>query len=232
MKRRSNIWIWLSIVIVILSSCKKEEVPNLTYGKVTDIEGNIYKTITIGTQTWMAENLKTIKYDDGTAISLVTDGAAWTALTTPAYCWNNNDADSYKNIYGALYNRYTVNTLKLCPIGWHVPSESEWDALISFLGGKDIAGGKLKETGTELWTYPNAGATNEIGFTALPSSPRDWDGNFFDHSGWFATWWSTGIYNDAGQIYGWAYNTNYHSTHVEKTFYPSRTGLSVRCIKD
>ena len=108
--------------------------PGLTYGEVTDIEGNIYKTIQIGTQEWMAENLKTTKYNDNTEIPLITENSNWGSTTTPGYCWVNNDRTTYKNIYGALYNWYTVNTGKLCPTGWHVSTDAEWTTLVNYLG--------------------------------------------------------------------------------------------------
>jgi uncharacterized protein (TIGR02145 family) len=136
--------------------------PSLTYGEVSDIDGNYYKTIQIGSQIWMAENLKTTRYNDGSNIPLVTDNTAWSNLTTPGYCWYNNDAATYKNVYGALYNWYAVNTGKLCPSGWHVPSEYEWTLLVNYLGGVYAAGGKLKETGTTHWYSPNAGACTTI----------------------------------------------------------------------
>ena len=140
---------------------------------VSDADGNQYNTVTIGEQIWMASNLKTTRYNDGTGIPLVTINSEWTSHRTPAYCWYDNEEATYKNVYGALYNWYAVNTGKLCPSGWHVPNIEEWRTLISYLGGKSVAGGKLKETGTVHWASPNAGATNETGFTALPGGYRD-----------------------------------------------------------
>jgi uncharacterized protein (TIGR02145 family) len=147
---------------------------------VKDIDGNVYKTITIGTQVWMAENLRTTKLDDGKIVPLVTDDKIWAGLNTPAYCWYTNNAPENKNKYGALYNWYTVSTNKLCPRGWHVPTDAEWKTLITNLGGESVAGGKLKEKGTSHWQSPNAGATNETGFTALPSGERKQSGVFED----------------------------------------------------
>jgi len=144
----------------------------LMSGQFSDIDGNVYNTITIGTQIWMKENLKTTKYNDGSSIPLVTDNTAWINLSTPGYCWYNNDAATYKSAYGAMYNWYTVNTGKICPPNWHVPTDTQWETLITYLGGKIIAGGKMKETGTAHWTSPNIGATNETGFTALPGGYR------------------------------------------------------------
>ena len=141
---------------------------DLTYGLLTDIVGNTYKTIKIGTQTWMAENLKTTKYNDGTDILNITNTTESINLSTPGYCWYLNDAYKYKNIYGALYNWYVLNTGKICPAGWHVPSNLEWTTLTTYLGGDSVADRKLKETGTTHWINTYTGVTNSSGFTALP----------------------------------------------------------------
>ncbi|MBI5010148.1 MAG: fibrobacter succinogenes major paralogous domain-containing protein, partial [Bacteroidia bacterium] len=158
MKRKPTFFFILYLTII----------SSFSSAQVSDIDGNVYQTVTIGTQVWMKENLKTTKLNDGIALPNVIDNAAWAALTTTGYCWYNNDATTYKSTYGALYNWYAVNTGKLCPIGWHVPSDDEWTLLTTFRGGYSVAGGKLKETGTLHWTSPNTGATNETGFTALP----------------------------------------------------------------
>ena len=165
---------------------------------VTDIDGNVYHTVTIGTQVWMVENLKTTKYNDGTAIPLVTDVTSWSNLTTPGYCWYNNDATAYKTTYGALYNWFTVNTGKLAPTGWHVPTDGEWTTLTSYLGGENVAGGKMKSTGTiedgtGLWHDPNIGATNESGFSGVPACGRNCDGRFAN-IGKDGIWWNASEY--------------------------------------
>ncbi|MBA7544886.1 hypothetical protein ES705_37247 [subsurface metagenome] len=157
---------------------------------VTDYEGNVYQTITIGSQEWMCENLKLTKYADGTAIPLVTNSTEWGNLTTPGYYWYNNDEPTYANTYGALYNWYTVEKGNLCPTGWHVPTDAEWTTLTDYLGGASVAGGKLKETGTAHWSYPNTGATNESGFTALPGGGRSLNGTF-GYVGSSGGWWSS-----------------------------------------
>lgn len=193
--------------------------PNLTYGSVTDIDGNVYKTITIGTQTWMAENLKTTKYNDGTDIPNVTDNAAWAALSTPAYCWYNNDATN-KATYGALYNRYAVNIGELAPTGWHVATYAEWNTLITYLGGSSTAGGRLKETGTGNWESPNTGATNDSGFTALPGG---WRGS--GQQGYLGLWW---LANSDTQL---RYNYSNADNVIGRVIYYT-DGKSVRCIKD
>ncbi len=148
---------------------------NFVFSSCSDIDGNNYATVVIGTQTWMAENLKTTCLNNGTAIPIHTYNATWGALTTPAYAWYMNDTIN-KHIYGALYNWHAVNTSNLCPSGWHVPDNSEWASLSSFLGGDMVSGGKLKETGFSHWMSPNAGATNEVGFTALPGGSRNING--------------------------------------------------------
>ncbi|MEI7830052.1 MAG: FISUMP domain-containing protein [Prolixibacteraceae bacterium] len=197
-----------------------------TYGSVTDADGNIYKTIQIGTQLWMAENLKTTKYRDGLAIPLVIDNTAWAANTTPGYCWYNNDATTYKNIYGALYNWYTVNTNKLCPTGWHVPTDSEWTVLITYMGGENVSGGKLKETGTSHWITPNTGATNEYGFSALPGGYRS-NNSLFYFVGFQSMLWSSDESPTLGSLIR---HLDYQSNIVSRENYSKYLGLNVRCI--
>ncbi|MCX6327293.1 MAG: fibrobacter succinogenes major paralogous domain-containing protein [Bacteroidia bacterium] len=203
--------------------------PNLTYGTVTDIDGNVYKTIIIGTQTWMAENLRTTKYKEGTAIPLLTDNTAWANLITPSYCWYSNNATTYKNTYGALYNWYSVNTGNLCPTGWHVPSYDEWTTLTTYLGDAIVAGGKLKETDTIHWTTPNTGATNESGFTALPGGNRSYDGSF-SYIGYYGYWWSSTEYALTSDAY-YRY-ISFKSSSMSKGNYHRRSGFSIRCLKD
>ncbi len=147
-------------------------------GTVTDIDGNVYQTIGIGSQYWTAENLKTTRFNDGTPIPLVTDNSTWEFLVAPGYCWYNNDEAASKEVYGALYNWYVVVSSKLPPEGWHVSTDAEWTILETFLGGITGAGGKLKETGTDHWLTPNTGATDETGFTALPGGIRAKDGSY------------------------------------------------------
>jgi uncharacterized protein (TIGR02145 family) len=202
---------------------------------VKDIDGNVYKTVTIGKQVWLKENLKTTTYNDGKEIPLVTDDKVWAALTTPAFCWYKNDAKSNMNVFGALYNWYAVSTNKLCPKGWHVPTNEEWTKLMTNLGGENVAGGKLKEKGTTHWENPNTGATNESGFTALPSGYRNFAGAFdipgsnsiFFHSN--ACWWSSTEQYDFNAYYIHLYNAlnEVYSSLSEKHF-----GYSVRCLRD
>ena len=200
--------------------------PSLSYITITDIDGNTYKTITIGTQTWMAENLKTTKYNDGTTIPNITNFNEWESLSTGAYCNYRNDTTE-GSIHGRLYNWYAVNTGKLCPVGWHVPSDAEWTTLTDYLGGATDAGNLLKEIGSYHWGNENANATNSSGFTGIPGGVRSNGLDYFyiSNSGY---WWSStqsSVPNNAtGRYMVSALNfmnitTNYKSG-----------GLSVRCV--
>ena len=211
--------------------------PNLTYGSVSDIDGNIYRTIIIGTQEWMADNLKTTKLNDGTSIANVTDEFKWYDLTTPGYCWYNNDAATFKYIYGALYNWYAVSTGNLCPQGWHVPTNTEWSTLIKYIDPASIpgasteslvAGGKMKETGTLLWTSPNFNATNETGFTAVPGGERSTDLAFKQIGISSMLWSSTEFDSKFSQLHVITNNYGYfYDMYSDKEF-----GFSVRCVKN
>ncbi|MFO7721706.1 MAG: fibrobacter succinogenes major paralogous domain-containing protein [Bacteroidales bacterium] len=196
--------------------------------KVADADGNLYRVVKIGTQTWMAENLMTTKYNDNTSIPLVENNAAWGALTTPGYCWYGNSFANYGSVYGALYNWYAVETGKLCPTGWHVSTDADWTTLISYLGVTG-AGGILKEAGLDHWTPPNTGATDANCFTALPGGYRSVAFGTYWQIGEQGHWWSATefntdaawgrvMYHDASSIGRYAYDKNY--------------GFSVRCVKD
>ena len=198
-----------------------------TLQTVTDIDGNVYHPVIIGTQVWMVENLKVTKYKDGTPIPLVTNNTAWSSLTTAGYSWYNNDAPTYENIYGVLYNWYTVNTGKLCPTDWHVPTDSEWTILTTYLGSGSVAAGKLRESGTTHWLSPNSGATNESGFTALPGGNRSNDGSFYD-IGRLGYWWSSSQPNASN---AWFLILQYDDIVGENYAIP-KVGLSVRCLVD
>jgi len=197
-------------------------------GTVTDADGNIYPTIGIGSQIWMAENLKTTKYNDGASIPLVSDNTAWSLLFTPAYCWYNNDELSNKNTYGALYNWYTVGKGKLCPVGWHVPNNSEWAVLASYLGGPQVAGGKMKVPGTDYWKSPNAGATNSSGFSALPGGGRASYGEFGGRRTDEIFWTSSGKTSTSA----WYQDISALNTELFKGANTILMGLSIRCIRD
>ena len=193
----------------------------------TDYDNNNYATVQIGTQIWMAENLKTTHYKNGAAITYPgADNTAWQNNTTGAYAWYNNDSVTYSATYGALYNWYAVNTGNLCPTGWHVPTDAEWTTLTTYLGGESIAGGKLKAT--TLWSPPNTGATNSSGFTALPGGYRYGNGKYFS-IGYYGSWWSSNEYNTT---YAWTRYMYYDLSNVLSYNYYKPYGFSVRCLKD
>ena len=194
---------------------------------VTDIEGNIYNIVTIGSQTWMAENLKTTLYNDGTPIPKVVPDASWSILSTPGYIWYNNDSVTYKPTYGALYNWYAVNTGNLCPTGWHVPTEAEWGTLTSYLGGNSVAGGKLKETGLIHWNSPNDGATNEVGFNGLPGGFRAYMGPYVG-IGSEGRFWTSSEYTLSDAYY---LTLNSNNPMSAPSFFSKLFGHSVRCIQ-
>ena len=195
---------------------------------VIDVDSNVYKTVTIGTQIWITENLKTTKFNDSIAIPLVTNSTEWSDLTSPGYCWFDNDEASYKATYGALYNWYSVNTEKLCPTGWHVPTDSEWKTLTDYLGGESVAGGKLKEAGTTHWASPNTGATNESGFTALPGGLRYLGGTFYD-IGFIAYWWSS---TETPGGNGRGRGMDFRESDVRSYIGNKYVGYSVRCMSN
>jgi uncharacterized protein (TIGR02145 family) len=194
---------------------------------VTDNDGNTYNVIRIGTQLWMKENLKTTIFNDDGPIAPVSGTAAWANLTSHGYCWYNNDAGN-KNTYGALYNWYAVATGKLCPVGWHVPTDDDCIELEDYFGFSVPAGGKLKETGTTHWASPNTGATDEVGFKALPGGLRTETGTFQFITN-YGYWWTSTEYNTHNE---WYRELEYNSDNVVRYFKDDNNGMSVRCIKD
>ena len=231
MKTKNRIWLIPLIVmglgLILTNSCKKDD-DEVETGGLTDKDGNVYTSVIIGTQEWMVENLKTTKYNDGTDIPLVTDDYEWGDLTTDAYCWYNKDAATYKTPYGALYNWYAVNTGKLCPTGWHVPTDAEWTTLTDYLGGRAVAGGKLKETGNTHWNILNTDATNETGFTALPGGDRVSNGTFY-YIGLNGFWWSATEYNTNSACSRLMESS---VSNVSGGYHGKELGFSVRCVKD
>jgi len=223
-------------------------------GTVDDIEGNTYKTILIGTQTWMAENLKVTKYKNGDAIPNVTDGTQWSNLTTGAYAVYPADGgphdnpsdiqplcgDSCADVIGNHYNWYVVDDERgVCPESWHVASIEEWTILTDYLGGHDVAGGKMKSTGTiegddGLWYSPNGGATNESGFTAVPGGYRSspYSPYPFVSFGMQNYIWSTTEYSENTNQGFWfeLYNVSSTSNYSSRSW--KNNGASVRCLKD
>ena len=201
---------------------------------IDEQDGQEYKCVEIGEQTWMAENLKATKYNDGTDIPLVTDNTEWGDLSTPGYCWYGNDAATYKTPYGALYNWHAVNTGKLCPTGWHVPTDAEWTTLTDYLGGEEVAGGKLKEAGTDHWRYPNVGATNSSGFTALGGGYRNYLHGIFRYVNFSGWWWSSTEFDyESDEEYAFVRYIFHDKDNINRYgFVPKSEGISVRCLRD
>jgi uncharacterized protein (TIGR02145 family) len=196
----------------------------------TDQDGNNYPAVEIGTQFWMAGNLKTTKYRNASPIPNVTDITAWKNLNSGAYCtYNNTEDPDTINTYGRLYNWFTIkDTRGICPTGWHVPGDEEWTLLAGYLGGDSLAGGKLKETGTRHWTTPNTGATNETGFTALPGGFRSYNGRF-ESLGFYGYWWSA---TGSGVDYAWFRSLSYSKGIAIRNWITKEFGYSVRCVMD
>ena len=205
--------------------------PNLVYGTMTDQEGNIYKTIVIGSQTWMAENLRTTKYRNGDSIPEINDNSLWPILTSAAYCnyQNRHNPDTIAT-YGRLYNGYAgVDRHNIAPAGWHVPSDAELRILITFLGGESVAGGKMREAGTIHWNIVNKGATNESGFTALPAGYRALSNGMFTDLHYASNYWSTTIPETSFMN---NLMLNNYSEGCTLSDYYMRGGFSIRLLKD
>jgi uncharacterized protein (TIGR02145 family) len=250
MKTTRLLFFFLLVSVLILTSCGEDEDATCNDGiqngtetgvdcggtcpacvfacgsTITDIDGNVYNTVTIGTQCWMKENLKTSKYNDGTSITTGLSNDAWVNTSTGAYSiYDNNDANN--TTYGKLYNWYTVNTGKLCPTGWHIPSNVEWTLLVDFLGGEAEAGGKMKST--IGWLAPNTGATNSSGFTGLSGSARNNGSGIYGGLSYYGYWWSNMVFNAdvAFSMY-----LTHNKSEAELNPYDKGSGFSCRCIKD
>jgi uncharacterized protein (TIGR02145 family) len=223
--------ICLLLVFSALAGCNSGVEQEETREQIKDIEGNSYNTVQIGDQLWMAEDLKSTLYNDGSHIPLVENYDEWANLTLPAYSWYNNDSSNAEN-FGALYNWYVLESEKLCPEGWHVPSDEEWIALESILGGAGLAGGALKEEGTKLWKTPNLEASNESGFTARPGGYRSYNGTFnlMRTSGY---WWSTSEKSWYGSSPKVLYRyLLYDDVALARHIAEKTNGFSVRCVKN
>jgi len=216
--------------------------------KITDYDGNIYETVTIGTQVWMAEDLKVTHYPNGDAIPYIDNNANWSALTddniSDAYSvYGDSNDDGIVDVanpdYGYLYSyaaaigdnwtRDNADGQGVCPDGWHLPSDAEWTELSDYLDGVSVAGGKLKETGTIHWNSPNTGADNSSGFSALPGGYRYNDDGTFIYMGNYGLWW-TSTESSSTEVY--YRGLNYNNAEVGSTYCNKSHGLSVRCIKD
>lgn len=228
-----------SFIILVSQSCESflsdpKTLPQIDYSgqidSIVDIDGNVYRTIGIGSQIWMSENLKTSRLNDGTIISQIKDDSIWQYPgRMPAICWYNNDSINYSKTYGFLYNSFTVDTKLLCPKGWHVPTDPDWNILIDYLGGIEKAGGKLKDDDSNLWSDPNHSYVNDIGFFALPGGRRRHiEGKFSDIND-IGCWWTSTSKNE---FYAYARLIYHDNTLISKIESNKRDGLSVRCIKN
>ncbi len=210
-------------------------------GTVTDFDGNLYYTVKIGDQWWMLENLRVTHYRNGDPIPNVTDGITWLGLSAGAYCDFDNDPANAET-FGRFYNWYAVDDSRnIAPEGWHVPTDAEWKQLEMYLGmsqaeadgttwrGTD-EGGKLKEIGTTHWIYPNEGATNESGFSALAGGYRDFGGTF-GSVGITVHFWSSTEY-DSPSPFGWDRTLYYEYSEVGRWGHYKTYGFSVRCVRD
>jgi uncharacterized protein (TIGR02145 family) len=263
--------VYIFTILVLTYSCKKDATINDTYALsckdnpninfksigtpvgnftdcIKDIDGNTYKTVTIGTQTWMAENLKTTKYNDGTSIPNIKDSSLWNKLNTGAWCYFKNDSSYVSKCcgimsndkYGKLYNWFTINSVSngnknVCPLGWHVPNNKEWTILIEYLGGEIVAGGKMKEIGTTSWANQNSEySTNLSLLTMLPGGVRSFSPNGF-MSGDFHEGFTYGGYHSSSEFSSdksFGLRLSYSSNQVNLNEFQKKSGNSIRCIKD
>jgi len=233
----------LNLITLTFISCAKDspiEAKKDGANTITDIDGNKYKIIKLGEQWWMAENLRVTHYRNGEPIPNITDNTEWKSLTSGAFCYYNNNTDNSK-LYGALYNWFAINDSRnIAPKGWHVTTDEDWKLLEITCGMEQSLadkrgwrgtneGGMLKEAGTEHWTEPNSGATNESGFNVLPGGSRySANGGFFD-MGAYAFFWSS---NYDSNDFAWCRNFSYRRSDIFYGTFMTNYGLSVRCVKD
>ncbi len=228
-----SIILTLSLSALLLISCGDDDPvapppppPRLT---VTDIDGNVYQTVTVGTQVWMAENLRVTHYRNGDSIPQTVTASDWEHLSGEGACCSFLNDSTFANVYGLLYNyRAVTHTANIAPEGWHVPSDDEWQTLFDFLGGDSVAGGKMKETGITHWRSPNTGATNASGLTLLPGGFCE-DRGFFQNLFTSANLWSSTAPYASGASACIVSNSN---QEVRMSIYHKSCGLSIRCVKD
>lgn len=218
----------------ISKQANDSEIITITFVACSDAEGYNYPVVKIGDQFWMAENLKTTKYHNGTSIPYISDFSEWYKHRTAAYCYYENNK-SYRDVYGILYNWYTLTNNSIAPKGWHVPSLIEWKTLMESIGGQDQIKGMLKEAGTTHWLSPNLGSTNSTGFTALPGGRKNWAE--FWGVGRNAELWSSNETEDKYGIpllHAVSISLDNSSYSAVKIIFDDdkRHGLSVRCLKD
>jgi uncharacterized protein (TIGR02145 family) len=237
------LWIYTlaltGVFIIFFCSCRKDDKDEYRSetGTVIDIDGNAYQTVIIGSMEWMAENLRTTRYNDGSPINYPgTDNNQWENNTTGAYSWYQNDRDTYMDTYGALYNWHAVKTGKLCPAGWRLPTDDDWTEANRSLAAN--AGGKLKDNNTGYWQGTNSDATNETGFNALPGGGRfsalpggsrvEVHGYFY-YMGKSGRWWTS---TEQSSSEAWYRSVHSGSGNLYRSHNYKETGFSVRCVRD
>jgi uncharacterized protein (TIGR02145 family) len=214
------------ILIIALMGCGKST--SNGPATVSDADGNVYKTVTIGTQTWMAENLRVRHYRNGDAIPNITQDSVWSNLSTGACCDYDNNAGN-SSTYGCFYNWHAAaDSRNICPAGWHMPSDSEWTVLSTYLGGVNTAGGSMKSTTMGNWMSPNMGASNSCGFSALPGGNRNFHGAY-SYMGSYAIWWAATAYDPT---YAYYRSLRWDNAQVDRGYGYKTIGYSVRCVKD
>ena len=220
----------VGIMLLLASGCTKADVkPTIKpQTDIVDQDGNVYTAVTIGTQVWMAENLRTTKYNNGDPIE--TTSLDISGESAPKYQWVYENNESYASTYGRLYTwPAATDSRTVCPTGWHVPTDKEWETLKLYLGGDSIAGAKLKETGTTHWQTPNSGTTNEMGFTALPGGYRSNLGSFVSLQVSTYLWSSS---PNPTPEWSWGQRMYYNDGILLRGGYFKQAGASIRCMKD
>lgn len=213
------------IATIVLYSCERT---HSCVGTIMDVDGNVYKVVEMNSRCWTAENLRTSTYANGEPIPLIVDPDEWISLESGAWAFYDNDS-TYVDPYGKMYNWYAVDDSRgLCPAGWRVPTDEEWKSLVLYLG--DNAGGKLKKEGQDYWQYPNQGATNETGFSKLPTGYRTRLGSFLLNQAYGYVWSSTE--DSAHPERAWRRGMMFNSEQVVRFTSPKILGFSVRCIEE
>ncbi len=228
MRSDFHLSVWWDDTLSFYGNVKGNRTVGRSVLQIIDADGNVYHEVKIGTQVWLLENLKTTKYNDNTPITLETNNTNWKNKTTEAYCWYNNDSNTYKSVYGAMYNGYAIDSGKLNITGYHIPTGTEYATLITYLGGASVAGGHLKESGTSHWSSPNTGADNSSGFAAVPGGIRSSTTGAFSSIGTYGSYWGS---NDSASNKYRMY-VAYDSAATVNDFSSKKFGFSVRLIKD
>ncbi|MBM3453291.1 MAG: T9SS type A sorting domain-containing protein [Bacteroidetes bacterium] len=196
---------------------------------IYDINGNEYESIILNNgQEWLTSNLRATTFNDGTELAMITDNEIWSTTSSPSYCfYQNNPTNS--DTYGNLYNFFVISADKnICPIGWRVPTESDWSELTSSLGGLGLAGGKLKFEGFDFWSTPNTDATNEIRFDALPNGCR-YNGGFFNNLNYYSFLWTA---SELDTTYAWFRSLKYDNGTTVRNFSKKQSGYGIRCMRN